>query len=69
MAEDDREDTDRLETTRQELDRLAKLRRNVARGLLEVSDAAKRDAERLLSGGADTTGSDDASPGPLDTEP
>ena len=69
MAEDVREDTDRLEETRRELDRLAKLRRNVASGLLEVSEAAKRDAERLLSASAEAVGSDDASPGPIEAEP
>ncbi len=69
MAEDVPEGTDRLEATRRELDRLARLRRNVASGLLEVSEAAKRDAERLLSASADTTGSEEASPGPIDTEP
>ena len=37
MAEDVPEGTDRLEATRRELDRLARLRRNVASGLLEVS--------------------------------
>ena len=69
MAEDVREDTDRLEETRRELDRLAKLRRNVASGLLKVSEAAKRDAERLLSASADAAGSDDAAPGPIEAEP
>ena len=48
---------------------MAKLRRNVASGLLEVSEAAKRDAERLLSASADAARSDDASPASADAEP
>ena len=42
-------DAEKLAVTRRELDRLIKLRNDVANGLLEVSAAAKRDAERLLA--------------------
>lgn len=69
MAEDTHEDTERLDATRRELDRLTKLRRDVASGLLEVSEAAKRDAERLLAATADTTGPDEDSPGVTGAEP
>ena len=51
----DATDSERLEETRRELERLTRLRRDVASGLLEVSEAAKRDAERLLSASADLT--------------
>ena len=67
MSEHIQEDTNRLEETRRELDRLAKLRRDVASGLLEVSQAAKRDAERLLSS-VDTTASVEEAPGLTEPE-
>ena len=69
MSEDTQEDADRLEATRREVERLTKLRRDVASGLLEVSEAAKRDAERLLSATADTPGSGEVPPRPTDAEP
>ena len=47
--------SEQLEETRRELERLTKLRRDVASGLLEVSEAARRDAERLLSAGGEPT--------------
>ena len=47
--EDAEEDREQLEATQREIERLNRLRQNVASGLLEVSHAAKRDAERLLS--------------------
>ena len=40
---------DAVTDTQAELDRLRKLRRDVAAGLLEVSESAKRDAEILLA--------------------
>ena len=47
QAED--ENAARVQATQKEFDRLARLRRDVASGLLEVSKAAERDARRLLS--------------------
>lgn len=69
MTENMLEDAERVEATRRELERLTKLRRDVASGLLEVSEAAKRDAERLLAATADTTGPDEASSGVTGGEP
>jgi len=49
--EETREGRERIQAAQQEIARLTALRQAVANGLLEVSAAAKRDAERLLSGG------------------
>lgn len=57
---DDPSDSERLDETRRELERLTKLRRDVARGLLEVSAAAKRDADRLLAADGGPTKAEDA---------
>ena len=55
--EETREGSERIQAAQQEIARLTALRQAVANGLLEVSAAAKRDAERLLSGGeGETTG-------------
>ena len=69
MSEDTHDDSERQDPTRRELDRLTKLRRDVASGLLEVSEAAKRDAERLLAATADTMESDEPPPGWTGSEP
>ena len=60
---DPKEDSDRLQATRRELERLTKLRHDVASGLLAVSEAARRDAETLLSAKAE------ASAGTTETTP
>ena len=52
-------DSEQLEETRRELERLTRLRRDVASGLLEVSEAARRDAEKLLSQSRGTDASTD----------
>jgi hypothetical protein len=55
--EETREGSEPIQAAQQEIARLTALRQAVANGLLEVSAAAKRDAERLLSGGeGETTG-------------
>ena len=71
--EDTPEDAQQLEATRRKLERLTKLHRDVASGLLEVSEAARRDAERLLSADAGTTESggsaDETPPAASEEEP
>ena len=63
--EDARGDSERIHAAHREIERLTKLRQAVARGLLEVSEAAKRDAERLLSGDAGVSGYPTDSTAPL----
>ena len=53
--EETREGSEQTQAAQQEIARLTALRQAVASGLLEVSAAAKRDAERLLSGKAGET--------------
>ena len=53
--EETREGNEPIQAAQQEIERLTALRQAVANGLLEVSAAAKRDAERLLSRGARET--------------
>ena len=51
--EDSGHETEELLTVRREIERLARLRREVATCLLEVSAAAEHDAQALLSAGTE----------------